>query len=165
MIEAHAGFNGIGTGFGIFLPNDSRLDFATSQNDFMHVSESNKVYKIEYQTFPANSFFYNLGLNHRTIKDSMYYYGAYNPYVYGEYDFAEIETVHAHFAIGNEWSFRYFFIGAEWFGFSSPLTWKYTSYYPDTASEADKALWDKETERTAKQTVLIGPNLYIGFAF
>lgn len=165
MIEAHAGFNGAGVGFGFFLPNDGRIDVATSQNDLMQSFDRSRVNKIEYQSFTANSFFYNLGVSHRTITETEYSYGIYSSYMFGERGTAEIEAVHAHFAIGNEWSFRYFFIGAEWFGFSSPLSWRYTSYYPDSASTVDRELWDKEIEREAKKTVLIGPNLYIGFAF
>jgi hypothetical protein len=165
MIESHLGFNGVGFGFGYFLPNDSRIDCATSQSDLMQSLDRSEIYKIEYQSFTANSFFYNLGVSHRRIKADDYSYGSYSSYMFGRYGSSEIKAVHAHFAIGNEWSFRYFFIGAEWFGFSSPLTWQYTTYYPDTASAGDRELWNAETEREAKKTVLIGPNLYIGFAF
>jgi hypothetical protein len=164
LVEGHIGANGVGIGFGYFLPQDARLDINFSQNDIVQLSDYNKVYKIEYQMFLANSFYTSLGLNHRVAHYSDRIYLS----DFGFYDRdarADVVATHAHFSIGNEWSFNSFFIGGEWFGLSTPLIWQYRTEYPHPAAQTDIDRWNKDVDRESRRTILILPNLYLGFAF
>ncbi|WP_218110296.1 hypothetical protein [Oligoflexus tunisiensis] len=164
MIEGHLGYNGIGAGIGIFLPDDARLDINFSQNDFEQGSDSNTVYKVEYQMFTANSFYVSLGVNHRrAVYTDRIFWSEFHRFDADAR--AEIEATHAHFSIGNEWSFNKFFIGGEWFGLSTPLRWQYKTEYPTPALQSDIDRWNDDVDRAARRTHLIMPNLYVGFAF
>lgn len=167
--EVHAGFNGAGAGVGVFLPGDNRVDLSYSEISLSLLGTTAELhnYKLEFQSFVGNSFYYSLGVTHsdfRLTQDEIYFNAS--SITYGRNVMtSSAKSNLVHVTIGNEWQWDHFFIGAEWIGGAKVVSWSYTNSYADGTDEAMRKSWEQDTEEIAKANEYTLLNLFLGFSF
>lgn len=150
-----------GLSAGFFIDRDSliQVDFtANADDDFEGAWWSTKVrnLSVTWKQFVGNSFYFKGGLEQRWVHETYDFSSS------SQYDFKGNST-NLRVALGNQWQFKGFTLGCDWFGLSQPIRHKVTSSsYTSTSNQEDIARYSKDYLEDMTFTAV---HFYLGMAF
>jgi hypothetical protein len=117
------------------------------------------AFALSYKRFAGNSFYYTVGLGRREAGYEEIDVASGSP----NYKFSGT-AIGAEVSIGNQWQWKNFTLGCDWFGLNFPLSHKIDSEESSGTTWDDEDLKSREKE-FLERTVAFGLRLYLGASF